>query len=398
MPAKTLSNSAPRVAARPALLPREAPRVAALRRVRSWIEDGTFAPGQPLPSERALSEQLGVARLTVSQALQTLAHEGWIRSNGGKLRIVTGKPDVTQKATRKPSLLEHSIAILTGYSEAPQHKQSGWLEYITAGATTAIRDAGWHGLLLHPARIGGAEISRLLGDPPAGIIVTDLPVESEPLRKVLFSLRELGVRVVVYGDWPAYVDFDRVTSDHEAGAYAVTRHLLSLGRERILQTASAPATGYWYAPRRAGYERAMCEAGLEPLPLLTLPSFPVGDETAFRGGVRTLGGYLIEHLNAPAPIDAIMAPTDADIFGLAAACRLFHCEPGRDVLLSGYDNYWAEWPARAFEPCVPTASVDKDNRRIGEEMVGLLLERLENRLPEGGQKRIISPQLVLPSF
>ena len=397
MPIKTLSRSS-RPLERSSLLPREAPRVAALRRVRSWIEDGTFAPGQPLPSERALSEQLGVARLTVSQALSTLAEEGWIRSNGGKLRIVNGKPELSQKTAKKASLLEHSIAVLTGYSEAPQHKQSGWLEYITTGATGAIREAGWHSLLLHPARVGGSEVSRLLGDPPAGLIVTDLPIENDPLRKVLFRLQNEGVRVVVYGDWPAYADFDRVTSDHEAGAYALTRHLIGQGRTRILQTTIAPTDGYWYAPRRAGYERAMREAGLEPLPSLELPSFPKGNEDAFRGGVRTLAGYLIEHFNGAAPIDAILASTDADVFGLSAACRLFNRELGRDVLLCGYDNYWAEWPARQFESCVPTATVDKNNRLIGETMVGLLLERLEGRLSEDAQKRVVEPQLVVPAL
>ncbi len=75
--------------------------------------DGEFGPGQPLPSERRLSEVLGVSRPAVREALQRLAHAGLVevrqgdattardfRRTGGldllpRLLIVGGELDIT---------------------------------------------------------------------------------------------------------------------------------------------------------------------------------------------------------------------------------------------------------------------------------------------------------------
>jgi GntR family transcriptional repressor for pyruvate dehydrogenase complex len=47
------------------------------------IHMGLLVPGDRLPSERALAEQLGVARLTVREAIRVLAHEGRITVRRG---------------------------------------------------------------------------------------------------------------------------------------------------------------------------------------------------------------------------------------------------------------------------------------------------------------------------
>ena len=369
----------------PAPVESRAPRARAISTLRRWIQEGVLPPGQPLPTEDELARRVGVSRGTLRSALAMLDEEGLLRSNGGRLRIVQG-PASAQRAS---TIMEHTVAVLTGHAETPRHKGSGWLEFLTSGALDAIRGAGWHGLALHPARLQGAEVSRVLADPPAGAVVTDLPINE--MGALLAQLQKAGTRVVTYGEWP---DFDRVTSDHEAGAYAVTRFLIERGRRRILQTAVAPGTGYWYAGRRAGYERAMREAELELLPMLTVPSFPLGDETVFADGARHFAGYLVEHLTGANPVDAIMASTDADVFGLAAACRVFGLVPNRDVWISGYDNYWAEWPAREFEPIAPVVTVDKNNLALGAAMVELVLERIEGQLPPQPQRRVVAPRLV----
>lgn len=363
-----------------------APRARAISTLRRWIEEGVLPNGQPLPTEEELSRKVGVSRGTLRSALAMLDEEGLIRSNGGRLRIVNAPTAATPRAS---TMMEHSLAVLTGYSEAPRHKQSGWLEFVTTGALDAIRRAGWHGLALHPARLQGADTSRITADPPRGAVVTDLPFDQ--MSELLAGLQKAGTKVVIYGESP---DFDRVVSDHEAGAHAVTQFLIEQGRKRILQTAVAPATGYWFAARRAGYERAMNEAGLEPLPMLTTPKFPVGDATVFADGVRHLAGYLVEHLSGENRADAIMASTDADVFGLAAACRVFGLNPNQNVLIAGYDNYWAEWPARQYEDFAPIVTVDKCNAEIGAAMVELALARIEGHLPQQPQRRVVAPRLI----
>ena len=52
------------------------------------ILEGTFAPGDTLPGERALAAELGVTRPTLREALQRLARDGWLTVQQGKSTIV----------------------------------------------------------------------------------------------------------------------------------------------------------------------------------------------------------------------------------------------------------------------------------------------------------------------
>ena len=52
--------------------------------LQAAIQDGTFAPGSRLPSERELAQRYTVSRMTARQALQLLAQEGLTYSRVGK--------------------------------------------------------------------------------------------------------------------------------------------------------------------------------------------------------------------------------------------------------------------------------------------------------------------------
>lgn len=48
-----------------------------------------------------------------------------------------------------------------------------------------------------------------------------------------------------------------------------------------------------------------------------------------------------------------------------------------------------------FEPGLPAATVGKENERMGEQMVEMLLDRIGGKLPEGPQTRVVWPRLVI---
>ncbi|MFG2685256.1 GntR family transcriptional regulator [Streptomyces sp. NPDC048405] len=63
--------------------------------LREGILDGTFAAGQPLPSEEALAKQCGVTRPTVSQGLRGLRTSGLVEAimgRGTSARSPTANP------------------------------------------------------------------------------------------------------------------------------------------------------------------------------------------------------------------------------------------------------------------------------------------------------------------
>ncbi|MBV8144951.1 MAG: winged helix-turn-helix transcriptional regulator, partial [Gammaproteobacteria bacterium] len=51
--------------------------------IQRAVHLGLLVPGDRLPAERALAQQLGVARMTVREAIRVLAHEGLITVRRG---------------------------------------------------------------------------------------------------------------------------------------------------------------------------------------------------------------------------------------------------------------------------------------------------------------------------
>lgn len=90
-------------------------------RVLETIKDGTLRPGDLMPSERSLMQQLGVGRPAVREALQALARMGLIEiRHGGRARVA--EPSfghmVDQLGETMRHLLIHSPANLEHLKEA----------------------------------------------------------------------------------------------------------------------------------------------------------------------------------------------------------------------------------------------------------------------------------------
>src|SRR3546814_13000042 len=62
------------------------------RNLREHIESGGVEPGEPLPSERELSERMGMPRVTIRKGIQKLIEEGLLfRRQGGAEKRRVGK-------------------------------------------------------------------------------------------------------------------------------------------------------------------------------------------------------------------------------------------------------------------------------------------------------------------
>ncbi len=73
--------------------------------LQAAMEDGTFAPGSRLPSERELAQRYAVSRMTARQALQLLAHEGLTYSRVGK-GTYASQPKIPQELKALTSFTE----------------------------------------------------------------------------------------------------------------------------------------------------------------------------------------------------------------------------------------------------------------------------------------------------
>jgi LacI family transcriptional regulator len=88
-----------------------------------------------------------------------------------------------------------------------------------------------------------------------------------PLHLITLSRR--GLPVVMINMTAIRLDIPWVSVDNASGACLATRHLLSLGHERIAFLFPSPDLPCFH-DRYHGYCQALCEAGIEPDPMLAL--------------------------------------------------------------------------------------------------------------------------------
>jgi DNA-binding LacI/PurR family transcriptional regulator len=292
-----------------------------------------------------------------------------------------------------------SVAVFMPDVPEPGHTQSGWAEVVGQGAIAVLRRSAGSAMVLAPPRFNDQTLDQFRKGPPAGVVIADLVRDRQELDDLAAMTADLPCPVVVYGGHPRWNSFDRIVSDHAHGCAALYRFLWQRGRRRILllMPEPDPATQHWVDQRIVGYDRVVHESAAAYHKLVRVPPGPNATHRAdgFDDAARHLLGYLGEYVTGPDAADAVMCASDGQVFAAAAACRKINIEPGRDLDIVGYDNYWQDNPERQFEPYQPPATVDKQNHRIGEQMVQLLRDRIEGRLDVSPCVRIVEPELIV---
>jgi DNA-binding LacI/PurR family transcriptional regulator len=387
-------------ARRPERILNDRPRQRVLRELRNLIASGRLPRGESLPSEHGLAAQLDATRSTVHLALKQLEDEGLLRSLPGRGRVVA------DERTAGTSTLSDVVIVLTTSAADEREaagRQAGWADFTQFGTLEALRQAGLNTFILQPGGPGRERLARLAGDRPSGVVVLGDAFRAPDTAALLEDLRARGVPVVVDMDEPETEGFDQVLSDQESGCYELTRWLIGRGCRRILRFwqvgTSRAHRPLWLARRDAGYERAVQEAGCPSLPPVEYrgPLLREESDEEFLTHARLAAGFLLEHLTGRERPDALLVISDGLVFQVAAATRLFGLEPNRDLAIVGYDRYWEDCLARRWDPVVPLATVDKLNRRIGREMVSVILERAAGKLGPVPVRRLVKPELVVTS-
>ena len=375
------------------------PRLRVVQSLKAWIRDGVLAPNEALPAERVLSERLSVSQATVSRALAVLERERVIHTVSNS-RFVANRA-YGSPVLRQTGLMSNVVAVAAPEKLSPYHHFGGWSDFITVGVMEELQAAGLHALTLNPERLDMDETNRLLADRPMGVIFPEVEGHQSPPYELADRLLAGGVPVVVYaGEDERSRRFDRLYSDHAAGAYLLTQWLLAQGRRRIVQMGLAEDS-YWMRQRRDGYVRAMREAGLAPLPSVSMIAPPamegLREDDAASFHLHYATGVLAAVIQSPDCPDAIMASSDGFVPGIARAIKVFGKVPNRDIAIVGYDNYWEDSWLHKHEPVPPMATVDKRNVEMGRELVRLFQDRLSGKLPPEPQSRVVEPRMIITS-
>jgi DNA-binding LacI/PurR family transcriptional regulator len=244
---------------------------------------------------------------------------------------------------------------------------------IASGIEEYASDIGYRLLLITGGRREQREhamLEALLEYRPDGLILVS------PRLKGPRIAADVGtVPCVIIGRRLRNAGIDYVLTDDALGAELAVRHLVELGHADIAHVDGGRGAGA--APRRAGYLKAMQQAGL-----------------ARRA--RVLRGEFEEHAGAAAADDllrsgnlptAIFAANDLVAIGLIDRLDRDGVRVPEDVSVVGFDNTFV-----AALSHVKLTTIDQPRHEMGREALQLVLERADGRTK--GATRLHLPELV----
>ncbi len=193
------------------------------------------------------------------------------------------------------------------------------------------------------------------------------------------TVRQRGVPLVFFDRAPQSKNFSVVTSDDEGGAYKLVRQLIEAGHTRIAHLAGYRHTSIG-ANRRAGYERALAESGIELSPEFIIEG-GFGEQDGYRGLMR-----LFENKIKPQAVFAVTYPVALGVL-LAANDLGLKIPEDLDLVSFGGSNY-----NRFLKPSL--TFVDQPTKELGKAATELLLSEIKN--PDQAPKQMaLATQLII---
>jgi LacI family transcriptional regulator len=335
------------------------------------------ADGVRRPSSRAsmrqVAERAGVAMSSVSRVLS--GHPDVSATMQERVMAVVAElgyqPDLLAQSLRRRET--RSVGFVVGDIANPL------LAEIVKGAERVLRDAGYSMLLTNsenrPER--DAAHIRLFEQRRVDGLMLSLAAEDNDETIQLLKQFETPT-VLVDRELPPDVGASAVLSDHRTGMRDAVGHLLDLGHRRIGlilgQSTIRPSR-----ERRAGAEEAFNDRKLR-VSYTAVEGMLAPDHG--RNATRQL-------LSAAEPPTAIVAGSNQLLIGALEEILARDLTVGQDISLISCD---AIDVTELFRP--PIAVVRRDNREIGRQAAGLLLERLADVDP--GARTVILPTTFTP--
>ena len=192
-------------------------------RLLEQIQAGGWQPGEKIPSELELAADLGVAKLTIHRAVQTLAREGWVTRSVGRGTYVTAQ--VAAPTLRRVVLSFGASAANVLGSDYYGSLYRG----IIAGLGPQVE------LILSPEAFGTSPLPQA-----DGVLVIAPRADAQPGLEALIQRRV--PTVLIGAHWPP-LSLPTVDSDNQDAAEQAVTYLAELGHKRLALLYSEPETG-----------------------------------------------------------------------------------------------------------------------------------------------------------
>jgi DNA-binding LacI/PurR family transcriptional regulator len=193
---------------------------------------------------------------------------------------------------------------------------------------------------------------------------------------VIEYLHENGHPFVLVGRSEKYPDLLSVDTDNVKAAYDATRHLISMGHERI-GFVSGPTNLIVSRDRLEGYHKALQDAGLE-----ARPEWIVEGEFLQESGYRAMSFYM----NLPDRPTALVVVDDIISFGILRGLHESNYKVPEDICLVSFNNIPL---SELSHP--PLSSVDIGIFHLGYTASQILIQSIQKSSDALHQNRYIIP-------
>ena len=242
------------------------------------------------------------------------------------------------------------------------------------------RALGYDVLLAHTLNLPEREeacIRRFISRRVDGLFIAPVYRMGTEAR-VYQELLTRGIPTVLLGHPAPFCNqFASVESDDMIASYAVTRHLLKLGHQRIAFLTGPPMTP-WTQERLEGYRRALRESGVED-----------DDKLVFEAGRTVEDGAkaALEMLNEFPDATAVQAINDVVAVGCAETLLNQGLRIPQDISVAGFGNILLGEHAR-----VPLTTTRQPKFRLGSAAMEMMQRLLAGQQPES---RCLPAELVI---
>lgn len=367
------------------------------------IVRGKYSEETTLPSERDFADEFETSRTVIREVMKRLHAEGYIEmASLRKRRVTPGQSSaVFDRNSRIVAMIGAQTILETSEEKLgiSQRRQCGlFMRLQELGFSTFHLSLSWPPTMI---------MEYLATYKVRGLIYfneeNNLPPETEE-----FLYRRLAgqLPIATFGDTESLTRSDtpgmeRCLADHRLGPRFLFRHLASRGCRRVLwyyPYRDRPSL-VWHKERQSGYEEAALEFGIE---LIAFPGLRptidhVGSQASFIACSRVIAQRMAPYFKTTAAAEAIVVDSDSSVPFFQRALREIGITPGGKIPVIGYDNYYFQNATFRWEPTPPAATIDKNDRLIGERCVDLIERRIlaEEELSVPFHE-VISPRLILP--
>jgi GntR family transcriptional regulator, arabinose operon transcriptional repressor len=354
---------------------------------RGLIQSGKLQGGDKIPTEKEIAEQFDVSRITVANAINELAREGWIYRIPGRGSYVKGIPESNgSKAKSTPSERdEPSIQpARPKIGLVFPHVEDMFAIRLIRGISYVIESSGYSLVMMFSlnSKEREVEIIQELKHKVEGLII--FPVDAEIYNEEIIGLKMSGYPFVLIDRYFPGVETNVVYSDNVLASKLAVDHLWKLGHRNIAICSDTPASTVTVDDRISGYMKALVEKGALINPAMILNDFdselPFEDpEHPFYKFVKSRMATAYIVLNSPF---GVRLWTITQKLGLSV--------PG-DLSIVTFDN-----PGEMPDERSLFTHIDQSESHIGAKAGQLILEAVNGGLTGGATRKIvIEPTLAV---